>query len=171
MKKFLIMSAAFLVLLGVNNCSYASDNGKIQTISEIGTLSNADKYDEALKKCDSAIQKYPDEPELYYWRGAIKSHLGDNLAALVDYDKAIQLKPNEGIAYVMRGISKSDLGDNSGAMKDFNKALEINPKDSSAYSMRACVKIDMGDLQGANEDLEIANKLYDESIPKEQPQK
>ena len=143
-----------MLFLNGANQTFASDIDKVKIISEIGTLSNNEKYDEALEMCDSALKTYPNEPDLYYWSATIK---------LEDYNKVIELKPNDSNAYVMRGICKSDLGDPAGAIEDFNTALKINPKDSSAYSMRACARIDLGDLTGANEDLNIANQLYDET--------
>ncbi len=162
MKKVLIIFGFVVTLLGCSlTSSYASDLEKHKTISEIGILSNAEKYDEALQKCEAALVKYPDDPELYYWSATIKASTGDKKSALADYDKVIELNPKDGNAYVMRGICKSDLNDPIGAIEDYNKALEINPKDSSAYSMRACAKLDLGDFNGANADLEVANKLYE----------
>lgn len=164
MKKFLIITYLILGLfLTVNNPVFAnSDMEKIRVMSEIGTLVNAENYNIALDKCYTALKKYPDEADLYYWIASIKSNMGDEKGAITDYDKAISLNPDDPGIYVMRGISKSNLGDNTGAIEDYNHALKINPHDSSAYSMRACSKIALGDLTGANEDLEMANKLFDE---------
>lgn len=150
------------LVLCLGNSAYSSDMERFQMISEIGTLANAEKYDEALAKCNEAMKKYPNEAELYYWSGAIKSHQGDSEAAIEDFDEAIKLNPKESSIYVMRGMTKSDIEDDKGALEDYNQALKINSKDSSAYSMRACVKLKMGDLKGANDDLNIANQLYDE---------
>lgn len=163
MKKFLMIFGLVISLFGFSfTSSYASDLEKHKAISEIGILSNAEKYEEALEKCEAALIKYPDEPELYYWSGAIKLHQGDAEDAIKDFDEAIKLNPNESSIYVMRGMTKSDIEDDNGALEDYNYALKINPKDSSAYSMRACVKLKMGDLEGANDDLNKANELYDE---------
>lgn len=174
MKKILIIISLVvgLFLGAVSNSAYAFDFEKDRTISEIGSLSNLEKYDEALAKCNLAIQQYPDEADLYYWRAIIKSSVNQKKEALKDYDKVISLNPKDGNAYVMRGICKSDLGDLEGAMADYNKALEINPKDASAYSMRACIKITLGDLDGANHDLDAANKLFGVSegdLPEKNP--
>lgn len=167
MKKYLVIAGLVIGLcIGVSGSAYCQENSvaKVQVITEIGTLVNAKDYNEALEKCNSAMKQYPDDYELYYWKGAIESDLGEHELAIKDLDKAIELKPDMSSLYVMRGISKSYLNDNDGAMSDFNHAIKLDPKDSSAYSMRACVKISLGDLKGANEDLEIANKLFDESV-------
>lgn len=170
MKKFLVITSLIISLALGNSVSAKDieiDMVKIRTITEIGTLSNAKKYSEALEKCETALKKYPQEPELYYWSASIKSELGNNEAAIVDYDKAIKLNPKISNAYVMRGISKSELKDYDGAIADFDYAISINPNDSSAFSMRACVKLEMGDIEGASKDLEYANKIIDEAkIPK-----
>lgn len=161
MKKFLVTGGVLLSLaLGVGNCVFADDEALInKTITEIGTLVNSQKYQIALTKCNNALQKYPDEAFLYYWRASIKNATGDKELALADLNKSIELNPNYAKAYVLRGICKSDLEDKEGALADFNKAIELDNTDSSAYSMRACVKLDLGDFDGANEDLDVSNKL------------
>ena len=142
------------------------DAAKNKTITEIGTLVNSQKYQIALTKCNSAIQKYPDEAFLYYWRASIENSTGDKHKAIEDLNKSIELNPSNPRAYVLRGICKSELEDREGALEDYNKAIELNPKDSSAYSMRACVKLDMGDFDGANADLDISNKLMNSKTEK-----
>ena len=138
----------------------ADDEAAInKTITEIGTLVNSQKYQIALTKCNNAIQKYPDEGFLYYWRASIENSTGDKQKAIEDLNKSIQLNPENAKAYVLRGICKSELEDREGALADYNKAIELDPNDSSAYSMRACIKLDMGDFDGANSDLDTSNKL------------
>lgn len=163
MKKSLFTLGLILGLLVFScNISFANDSEKFKLIYEIGTLSNQEKFDDALEKCSKAIKTYPDDAELYYWSATIKSLKGDKKNALIDYNKVIELNPKDENAYVMRGICKSDLGDTNGAIEDYNSALKINPQNSSAYSMRACAKIDLGDLNGANLDLNLANKIVDD---------
>ena len=130
-----------------------------KTITEIGTLVNAQKYQIALNKCNAAMQKYPNEAFLYYWRGSIYYAQNNKQQAIVDLNKSIELDAKNSKAYVLRGNSKADLEDKDGALADYNKAIELDPKDSSAYSMRACVKLELGDFDGANEDLDMSNKL------------
>ena len=167
LKKFLVI-LTLLAICGFSvNCAYGFDREKLQIISEIGTLSNSQKYLQALDKCKTAMAKYPDEAELYYWSAVIKTHMKDNKSALMDFNKAVELNPHDSNVYVMRGITKNELGDDAGALADFDMAIKLDPKNSSAYSMRACVKIGSGDLQSANDDLEAANKLFDDTQKEE----
>lgn len=171
MKKLFGICGILVCLIVGTSSANAFDREKLQAVSEIGTLSNSQKYILALDKCNSALEKYPFDPELYYWKATINIHLGEGEQALKDMDMAIELNPNDSNVYVMRGILKSELGDNDGALADFEHAIKLDSKNSSAYSMRACVKIAKGEFKSANEDLEIANKLLDEEEKNAEEQK
>ena len=161
MKKYAVICGLVLGLsFGICGMAYADDSVVLnKTITEIGNLVNSQKYQIALTKCNAALQKYPDESFLYYWRASIENSTGDKQKAIADLNKSIELNPENAKAYVLRGMCKSDLEDREGALEDYNKAIELDPKESSAYSMRACIKLDLGDFDGANEDLDKSNKL------------
>ena len=167
MKKFLIITGLVIGLLfNFNLCGYCNEDtdiARIKAITEIGSLTNSNKYAEALEQCNKALKLYPNDVELYYWRATIEFSLGKYEQSIKDYDKALSLNPNSADIYVMRGIVKSEIADSEGAMADFNQAIKLNPKTISAYTMRACLKLDLGDLDGANADLNMANKLSDEA--------
>lgn len=164
MKKYLIILGAILLLgYGFSTPAFSVETEN-DVVTEIGILVNNNHFKTALEKCNNALQKYPNNADLYYWRASIKIANGEN--ALEDYNKAINLKPKDSKLYVMRGIYKLKLGNPNDAILDFNKALEINPENSSAYTMRACAKIEIGDMKSADEDLEKANKLYDTDLQK-----
>ncbi len=165
MKKFLVSLGLVLgLILSTGSFAYSSDLEKAQEITNIGTLATSNQYEQALEKCNAAMEKYPDDAELYYWRANIKTHMDKFEEAQEDYSKAIELNPNNPSIYVMRGIVKSELGDNQGAMEDLNYAIKLDPNHVSAYSIRACIKIELNDLKGADEDLEKANVLLEKSL-------
>lgn len=169
MRKVLAVSLLALGLVfGTCNFVYANDAEKIQIITEIGSLSNSDNYMQALGKCNEALKKYPDEADLYYWRGTTLYSLNRKTEALKDLDKAIGLNPKDTTYFVMRGICRSELMDAEGAIADFNKAIEINPKQPTAYLMRASLKLASGDYESANKDLDTANKLFELEAVQEQ---
>ena len=141
MKKHALILSLVLGLSLIPAVSYGADADAGKAITEIGILVNAQKYQIAMTKCNTAIQKYPNESFLYYWRGSIHNSMGEKQLAIEDFNKAIALDPKEG------------------ALEDYNKAIELAPEDGSAYSMRAMVKLDLGDMDGANSDLDTSNKL------------
>ena len=159
MKKHALILGIIMSLCFAGSAVFASDAEANKTITEIGVLVNAQKYQIAMTKCNAAIKKYPNESFLYYWRGSVFNSMGEKQAAIEDFSKAIELDATNEKAYVLRGICKADLEDKDGALEDYNKAIELNPEDGSAYSMRAMVKLDLGDMDGANKDLDKSNKL------------
>lgn len=162
MKKHVLILGLVLGLSVIfNGAVYAEDSASEanKTITEIGLLVNAQKYQIAMTKCNNAIQKYPNEAFLYYWRGSIYNSIGERQLAIQDFDKSIELDANNAKAYVLRGICKAELEDKEGALEDYNKAIGLSPNDGSAYSMRAMVKLDLGDMDGADKDLDMSNKL------------
>ncbi len=158
-KHALILSLILGLSIIPAGISYSADADAGKAITEIGILVNAQKYQIAMTKCNAAIQKYPNESFLYYWRGSIHNSMGEKQAAIEDFNKSIELDPANEKAYVLRGICKADLEDKEGALEDYNKAIELAPEDGSAYSMRAMVKLALGDMDGANSDLDTSNKL------------
>ena len=158
-KHALILSIIFGLCIIPAGISYGADTDASKTITEIGILVNAQKYQIAMTKCNAAIQKYPNESFLYYWRGSVHNSIGEKQAAIEDFNKAIELDGTNAKAYILRGICKADLEDKKGALSDYNKAIELDPEDGTAYSMRAMVKLDLGDMDGANSDLDTSNKL------------
>lgn len=168
MKKYTLILVVILSLTYVNaEISYAADSDANKTITEIGVLVNAQKFQIAMAKCNTAIQKYPNEAFLYYWRGSIYNSIGEKQLAIEDFNKSIELNPKNAKAYVLRGICKADLEDKEGALDDYNKAIELNPNDGSAYSMRAMVRLDLGDMEGADKDLDMSNKLMNSKDEKQ----
>ena len=158
-KHALILSLVLGLTLIPAGITFGADVDANKTITEIGILVNAQKYQIAMTKCNTAIQKFPNESFLYYWRGSIKNSIGEKQSAIEDFNKAIELDEKNAKAYVLRGICKADLEDKEGALEDYNKAISLAPEDGSAYSMRAMVKLDLGDFDGANSDLDTSNKL------------
>lgn len=172
-KHVFILGFALTLCLSCQNVVFAQEQNADanKTITEIGVLVNSQKYQIAMIKCNTAIQKYPNEAFLYYWRGTIYNSMGDNQRAIEDFNKSIELDANNAKAYVLRGICKADLEDKEGALEDYNKAIELSPNDGTAYSMRAMVRLDLGDMAGADKDLDTSNKLMNSKDDKGESKK
>jgi tetratricopeptide (TPR) repeat protein len=67
------------------------------------------KFDESIKYYDKIISLTPNDPELYFNRGAAKGMLMNSEGSIKDYDKAIELKPDYMEAYANRGVAKINL--------------------------------------------------------------
>jgi len=166
MKKFAIVSGLVLFLIFGGNVVFANDAAFNRTMVEIGKLTDAGKYHQALIAANNAMKQFPDNAELYNSRGMILLFLDSPSAALVDINKSISIEPKNDSSYVSRGMCKYDLGDYDGAKADFNKAIELNPKNDSAYSMRGIIKLNNGDFDGAEADFNLSNKLSEDNLKK-----
>jgi tetratricopeptide (TPR) repeat protein len=67
------------------------------------------QFDQSIKYYDRYILFVPDDPEVYFNRGAAKDMIMDPAGSIRDYDKAIQLDSNYTEAYANRGVAKINL--------------------------------------------------------------
>lgn len=89
--------------------------------------------DLALELYNAAIDKFPDDEQMYFDRGYFKlSRLELNsdiaLSAVKDFDRAIKLNPTYYQAYLSRALALSYLGKHLRACYDYYLAKELNPK-------------------------------------------
>lgn len=93
----------------------------------------AKNYDLALELYNAAMDKDPDQAEMYNVRGFFKLNrleLNSDVAisAVKDFDRAIKLKPDFADAYVNRALALSYLGRHLRACYDYQIAKSLNPK-------------------------------------------
>ena len=113
----------------------------------------------ALFLFDIIIELNPNNYEVFYNRGNLKSDMGDKSGAMADYNTAIALNPFYVDAYNNRGILKYQMGDYHGALSDYDKAISLNPDDIKAINNRANLKFDMADYDSALSDYDKAISL------------
>ena len=90
-------------------------------------------YDLALELYNAAMDKDPDQAEMYNLRGFFKLNrleLNSDVAisAVKDFDRAIKLKPEFADAYINRALALSYLGRHLRACYDYQVAKSLNPK-------------------------------------------
>lgn len=107
---------------------------------QIAVVSAAeDNLDEKIENYTKQIEEKPNEAELYYLRGNVYLHKGQNELAIADYTRTIELHPKADNAFNNRGLAYIRLKQYDLAMADFNRALEIYAKNTNAYYNRADV--------------------------------
>jgi tetratricopeptide (TPR) repeat protein len=145
-------------LIAIDNAIKLNKNDYTLFNEKAALLSQNKQFAKAIKIYDEIIRQNP-EAYTYSNRGVVKSDLGDNKGAIIDYNKATELNPQYATAYSNRGINKFKLGDKVGAIKDFNQAIKINPTSELAYSNRGLAKYQSGDKIGAFVDTNKALEL------------
>ena len=88
-----------------------------------------------LGEVDGTMQDYaqviklcPDDPKVYYARGATLLDRGQLNAAIRDFDRATELDPSHADAYYRRGIARMHLGQYRRAVQDFDHFISLNPE-------------------------------------------
>ncbi|HEC56454.1 MAG TPA: tetratricopeptide repeat protein [Candidatus Syntrophoarchaeum butanivorans] len=98
-----------------------------------------EKYDEAIKDFDKAIELNPDDAEAYHNRGIAYTKLGEYDEAIKDFDKAIELNPDDAEAYHNRGNAYARLGEYERAREDMLHAGNLfTDKGRIEDAIRAC---------------------------------
>lgn len=81
-------------------------------------------YKEAVSALNSALEKSPQDYDLYIQRARALAEQKDRAGAIKDLDKAIELNPQSSSAHLERGRLQALNGNTSAALKDFNTAKE-----------------------------------------------
>jgi tetratricopeptide (TPR) repeat protein len=97
-------------------------------------LYHKEKYEEALKAFEKAIELNPDKESAWNNKGATLSKLERYDEALKAHEKAIELNPNHIMALSNKGIALSNLERYDEALKAFEKAIELNPDDEVTWN-------------------------------------
>lgn len=150
-----------------------------------GTLGAMEKYDEALKHLNRAVELQPINPEAYHNRAVIHARRGNRDAAIEDYRRAVRYAPAyepSREALVRLGVSPDvhaprnaaekqaftlaqqagDLarrGDYAAATRAIDRAVEIAPQYALLYQYRANVAYLRGDKAAARAALEKALEI------------
>lgn len=102
-------------------------------ISRGESLSDSDRYEEALVCFNKAIDMNPQNIDSLLNKGWLLGKLGDHEEALACYNKALDIKPNDELAWYNKGNRLSDLGKHEEALECYNRVLDLTPTDALAW--------------------------------------
>lgn len=91
-------------------------------------LLEKERYEEALKMFDKALELNPGYVRALTSKGAALIGLKRYQDAIRCYDKATGIEPNLVVAWYNRGIALSKLGQYKKALESYDKAIKIAPK-------------------------------------------
>ena len=124
---FCIIGVNIIIFQGIfQACFHKSDPDSYATHLQDGNLKmKKGDHQGAIKDFDMAIEKNPDQADLYIRRATAKGILGNHQGAINDYNKAIEIYPNYPGYYNDRRILKELEGDLEGACADWKKAVDL----------------------------------------------
>src|SRR5271157_2628413 len=119
---FEITLLALLILMSVAGAALLADISN----STSNNVSNSNKYDEAIKTLDKALEINPQDSNAWLYKGNVLSDLNKSDEAIKAYDKAIGINPQNSIAWNNKGNALNKLNATDEAIKAYDKAIEIN---------------------------------------------
>jgi tetratricopeptide (TPR) repeat protein len=115
-----------------------------------------DRFVEAVRSFNTAIQTKPDHFEAWFLRGIAKYNLGDFRGAAEDFSETIRLHPLYARAYHYRGIVNDRLSNYFDAKADFTRAMEIDPYNADLYVAFGATRMQLNELEAAIADYDMA---------------
>jgi len=103
------------------------------------------------------VNKNPDYPNAYLFRGDIETKQGNFNSAIADYSEAIRLNINTENVFYNRGCVYMKTGNDKLALDDFKKALFLNPRMADCYN-------NMGWIEDKSGQAKLALYNYDKAI-------
>lgn len=128
------------------------DDAKINFLRAARIYIDKEKYDDAEKELNSAIEADNKYGEAYYYLGWVEFCRENYQNAIGKYDEAIKLNFDEDYVYAERGLAKYALGKYKDAIEDFDKTIEIDPNYAEAYEYRGECYYSLSDYEKASED-------------------
>src|SRR5271169_3724713 len=128
-----ITSVVFLMLVSIAGAAQS-----LNIWSHKGSeLINSEKYNEAIKAYDKAIEINPHDSYAWDGKGVALGKLGKSDEAKTAFDKAIEIYPQYSKAWYNKGLALDQLNKYDEAIKAFDKAIEVNPHYSAAWYNKA----------------------------------
>ena len=128
-------------------------------------LTNLEKYDEASKHIERAIQLQPESPLGYTLRAQLHLARKDVTAAMTDLDQALRVEPRDVWALLMRAELHQEAGDLDAAKDDVDRVLGLHPELPEGLIMCSIVEAAQGHLLDAIADMELVLKSDPASVP------
>lgn len=123
-------------------------------------LDGQQKYSEAVKSYQQAIQLQPNTPDLYFNLGIAQTNCNQLELAVIAYQKAIKLNPHFFEAFGNLGTLFQRLGQLETAVSHYQEGLRINPQDARGHFNLGTALRDQGNLAAAVESYTRAISIF-----------
>lgn len=128
---------------------------------EAAILVDAERYQEAERLLDNAVDAFPDNMQLLYQRAVLNQERNNLDAMERDLRRIIELNPDSPVAYNTLGYVLADRTSRyEEAYELIKKAIELAPDDPAIIDSLGWVQYRLGMYEAALENLDRAFELY-----------
>ena len=132
-------------------------------IDPISSALRAGDLDKAIELSRAALQKSPDNAQLWTLQGIAFTRKGDGKAALAAFQHALKISPNNIAALAGAAQIEFQAGSQE-AVPFLNRLLQLRPTDPTAHAMLAVLDYRRGDCAAAVPHFEKATELVDSQL-------
>jgi Flp pilus assembly protein TadD len=120
-------------------------------------------FEAAFERSRSALQRTPDDPQLWTLQGMALTGLGKRAEALQSFQRALKIDPNYLAA--LEGAAQLHFdADSRRAVPLLNRILRLRPEDPTAHAMLAVLQYRDGSCRAAVPHFEKAGALLDSQL-------
>ncbi|MCA9221915.1 MAG: tetratricopeptide repeat protein [Planctomycetales bacterium] len=130
----------------------------------VEALVNMQKFDDAQKHIDRAIEQEPNQAVTYALRARVRIGQDKPQEALDDLNEAVRLQPGNPATLLLRAGLRHDLDDLKGAKEDLNQVLQAAPGARQALLLRSMISAEEGKMVDAIADIESLLKLDPKNV-------
>ena len=125
---------ASLVVLG--SVVLAEDVSVTDLLSQARSAYRSGDHSRAISLATRAVERDPQDPRGFFFRGGLHEMQGRHHQAIADYDVVLKLDPNAVEVYNRRGSEHFKLGHIEASIADFDRAIELNPRQEPHHWQR-----------------------------------
>ncbi len=126
-------------------------------------LKQAKRYQDVFDHYNAALQRFPKDTEMLYWRALSAEQLGKTAMAIEDLTYVINLEPENAAALNALGFTLTDRTDrHKEALGYIERAIKLEPNDAAIVDSVGWVHFRLGDFAKALEYLRKAASMMED---------
>jgi len=135
-----------------------------EVVDPIVSALRAEQFDRALDLVHPALQRFPNDPELWTMQGVAQARKGQKPQALTSFRRALKISPD--IVPALQGTAQIDYDRGSAeGIPVIEHLLRLRPNDLTSHGMLAVLEFQQGQCLNAVPHFEKAEPLFESQLP------
>ncbi len=149
------LGLAIVLLAATSQTAFAQKSAAVDAIT---TALRAKDFAQAVERSRSALQKTPNDPQLWTLNGMALAGIGKRAEGLQSFQRALKIDPNYLAALEGAAQAQYEAGSRA-AVPLLNRILRLRPDDPTAHAMLAVLEYREGNCRATVEHFDKADAL------------